>query len=314
MHVSSQKVKDITISPAFEARLNKCISRLYLELDRLEIKHKPLVYISEDWFSPDESPVIAVPFFLTNPKLVRLAKVNLLEVEGTTEKSFMKLLRHEAGHAFETAYNLKYSRIRQRAFGLFSTPYPSSYSPAYSSSDYVSYLGEGYAQCHPCEDFAETFAHVLEFSDKAEEAYKQQPGALRKIRAMKKIISSVAGKKAKNRSRRKIDSYKKNHNLVSKLILEKSMETKATDKSKVFEEISHIPQSFISKLKSHNNSDELKTYISDFRKYHRSPLQQKVIHKSRTRVLSLKPGFDLTTQLWENFLKYRTQGLARHFI
>jgi hypothetical protein len=83
----------------------------------------------------------------------------MLEVEGDTEKSCMELLRHEAGHAVNYAYQL-YRRTRWRdLFGPISQEYNvRDYIPRKYSRAFVEHLPENSAQAHPDEDFAETFA------------------------------------------------------------------------------------------------------------------------------------------------------------
>ena len=132
----------------------------------------------------------------------------MVEVEGTTKRDFMKLLRHECGHAIETAFNLKYSRIRQKNFGFFSKRYPASYLPDLSSDAYVSYLGFGYAQAHPCEDFAETFALWLEKGSCAKKTLKRMSGAYRKLEAMEQMMENISGQIPKKISKSKSYCYK----------------------------------------------------------------------------------------------------------
>ena len=82
----------------------------------------------------------------------------MLEVEGGTPDWCLQILRHEAGHAFDNAYELRQRRRRVRLFGRPSTPYPDFYLPRPYSKSFVLHLDSWYAQSHPDEDFAETFA------------------------------------------------------------------------------------------------------------------------------------------------------------
>ena len=70
----------------------------------------------------------------------------------------MRILRHEAGHALDNAYRLRRRRRWREVFGPASLPYPARYRARPGSRRYVHHLGEWYAQAHPTEDFAETFA------------------------------------------------------------------------------------------------------------------------------------------------------------
>jgi hypothetical protein len=56
--------------------------------------------LADEWLTPDGMPIIGIPFFLAHPKLTALEKKMMLEAEGEKESWCMKLLRHEAGHAF----------------------------------------------------------------------------------------------------------------------------------------------------------------------------------------------------------------------
>jgi hypothetical protein len=70
----------------------------------------------------------------------------------------MKLLRHETGHALNYAYKLYKKRKWQKIFGPFSAEYDDHYRLRPYSKSFVRNLEDYYAQYHPDEDFAETFA------------------------------------------------------------------------------------------------------------------------------------------------------------
>jgi len=138
--------------------LEPAIGRLYRELAMREIRFRPHCWLAQEWFSPDGIPGIAIPFFLAHPRLMRLERRFMREVEGGNRNWLMRILRHEAGHAIDTAYRLR-RRSRWRAvFGPASLPYPDAYRPRPGSRRFVQHLGAWYAQAHPTEDFAETFA------------------------------------------------------------------------------------------------------------------------------------------------------------
>ncbi|MDZ7737131.1 MAG: putative zinc-binding metallopeptidase [Gammaproteobacteria bacterium] len=122
------------------------------------LKFRPHCWFGEEWFSPDGVPGIGVPFYLAHRRLKQLEKRIMFEVEGGTTRSCMKLLRHEAGHAIDTAWRLHNRKSWRRHFGSFNKPYPDYYSPRPGSKHYVLHLDWWYAQSHPAEDFAETFA------------------------------------------------------------------------------------------------------------------------------------------------------------
>jgi hypothetical protein len=138
--------------------LARRVRRLYRELDKRGIGFRPHVWLSEEWFSPDGVPGIAAPFYLAHPRLERLERRMMRQVEGGSAESAMRILRHEAGHAIDTAYRLRRRKRWREVFGRASQPYPDSYTARPGSRRYVQHLGDWYAQAHPCEDFAETFA------------------------------------------------------------------------------------------------------------------------------------------------------------
>lgn len=187
--------------------LERRIQKLYSELEARNIRHKPHCWLSSEWFSPDGIPGIALPFYLAHPRLMRLEKKMMLEVEGGTERWCMRLLRHEAGHAMSTAYRLHYKKQWRDAFGKYSKPYPSYYQPKANSRSYVHHLDYWYAQAHPAEDFAETFAVWLAPNSKWRQAYQGWP-ALRKLETVDDMCSAVAEQAAPVRSRRQIEPLK----------------------------------------------------------------------------------------------------------
>ena len=82
----------------------------------------------------------------------------LTGIDAEDEKEVMMALRHEAGHAFNYAYHLYAKDEWRRLFGKFSLPYREDYKPIPFSARHVKHLPGWYAQKHPDEDFAETFA------------------------------------------------------------------------------------------------------------------------------------------------------------
>ena len=85
----------------------------------------------------------------------------MLEVEGGDEATCMKILRHEAGHAIDNAYQLRRRRVRRGSSAARPPDIPVLHAKPYSKS-FVQHLDHWYAQSHPDEDFAETFATWLD--------------------------------------------------------------------------------------------------------------------------------------------------------
>jgi hypothetical protein len=138
--------------------LERPLRRLRRELADKGLTFRPHCWLSSDWFSPSGVPGIAIPFYLSHPRLSALETTLMGELEGGTEQECLRLLRHEAGHAIDTAYRLHRRRSWREAFGPFSDPYERTYSADPASRDHVHNLDNWYAQSHPAEDFAETFA------------------------------------------------------------------------------------------------------------------------------------------------------------
>ncbi len=62
--------------------VEKPLARLYRELERRGIRSIPHCWITQEWFSPDGVPGIAIPFHLVHPRLKRLERRFMGEVEG----------------------------------------------------------------------------------------------------------------------------------------------------------------------------------------------------------------------------------------
>ncbi|HLZ35028.1 MAG TPA: putative zinc-binding metallopeptidase [Nitrospira sp.] len=168
------------------------IKQLYDELGAKHLRFRPHFWLSNEWFTPDGVPGIAIPFYLAHPRLVSLEQAQMLEVEGGTPEWFMRILRHEAGHAIENAYRIRRLRSRQQIFGRSSDPYPRYYSPRPYSRSFVRHLDVWYAQSHPDEDFAETFAVWLTPDSMWADRYKGWP-VLRKLHYMDGLMKGLAG-------------------------------------------------------------------------------------------------------------------------
>jgi hypothetical protein len=189
--------------------LKKRISRLYDELDKRQIGFRPHVWLSEEWFSPDGVPGIAVPFYLAHPRLERLERRMMRTVEGGSSESAMRILRHEAGHAIDTAYRLRRRKRWREVFGPASLPYPDTYKARPGSRRYVQHLGEWYAQAHPCEDFAETFAVWLKPNSSWRRTYAHWP-AVNKLEFVDELLTSVRDTRAPVRNREIVEPLREN--------------------------------------------------------------------------------------------------------
>tara|TARA_Y100001954_G_scaffold237426_1_gene301034 strand:- start:1892 stop:2917 length:1026 start_codon:yes stop_codon:yes gene_type:complete len=169
------------------------INKLSKELELKGIRLKPKVYLSDDWFCADGTTTFAIPFTLLHPRLKKLEELYVGEMEGGTDDWFMKLARHEMAHVLDNAYNLRNSTQRTDLFGDSNRPYPEAYEYRRYSKSYVRHIEDGYAQSHPDEDWAETFAVWLTPNSNWKKEYKGWP-ALKKL----KFINDNLKKKVKN--------------------------------------------------------------------------------------------------------------------
>ena len=180
------------------------VRRLYAELERRGIRFRPHVWLAEEWFSPDGVPGIAIPFYVAHPRLRELERRYMGEVEGGSRKWLIRILRHEAAHALDTAYGLRRRAEWRRVFGFASKPYPGDYTPRPSSRRHVLHLGHWYAQSHPTEDFAETFAVWLGPKARWRRDYEGWP-ALRKLEYVDETMQELRGRRPVVRARHHVE-------------------------------------------------------------------------------------------------------------
>jgi hypothetical protein len=177
---------------------------LYDELEQRHLRLRPHAWISDEWFSPDDTPGIAIPFYLAHPRLMQLERKMILDVEGGTVSECMRILRHEAGHAVQCAYQLHRRRDWQKLFGRSSTRYPEYYRPNPASRHHVQHLRLWYAQSHPDEDFAETFAVWLRPRSDWRRRYAGWP-ALKKLQYVDWLMEEIATEKPVITRRLRVD-------------------------------------------------------------------------------------------------------------
>ncbi|MBL9039858.1 MAG: putative zinc-binding metallopeptidase [Archangium sp.] len=181
------RIKDLTLHLK-GTPLERFIHQLYEELEAKGIALRPECYLSDQWGCPSGVPVIGIPFYLADP--------NLLTIEDTlgggaeSEREIMMYLRHEAGHAFCYAHKLYETEDWKRLFGDYSKPYLETYKPHPFSRKYVVHISGWYAQKHPDEDFAETFAVWLTPGSRWDERYKTW-GAAKKLQYVDAVVKQL---------------------------------------------------------------------------------------------------------------------------
>lgn len=194
-------IKDLGLTletSPLQARLEE----LHAELARRSIAFRPYAWLSTEWFTPDDATGFAIPFYLAHPRLVRLERAQMLEVEGATREGCMKIMRHEAAHALDNAFGLRRRRRWREVFGRAGAPYRSSYTPDPNSRAFVQHLDYWYAQSHPLEDFAETFAVWLRPGSRWRKRYEGW-AALDKLQFTEELMGSVAREEPRRTTRRK---------------------------------------------------------------------------------------------------------------
>src|SRR5689334_16787230 len=185
--------------------LESRIAELQRELDARGLLFQPHFWLSAEWFSPDGVPGVAIPFYLAHPRLEKLERSQMLEVEGGTPEWCLKILRHEAGHAIDNAYKLRERLRRQQIFGPSYIQYPEYYTPKPYSKSFVLHLDSWYAQSHPDEDFAETFAVWLTPNSEWRQRYAGWR-ALGKLEYMDSLMDSLRGATAPVQNPEEVDA------------------------------------------------------------------------------------------------------------
>jgi len=164
------------------------VRRLYSELEAKGLHHfRPRCYLSDEWGCPSGEPVIGIPFYLGDPRVAQVEEaVNDIE----SEREIMMYLRHEAGHALNYAYELYRTPEWHELFGSFRRPYRDDYPFVPFSRDYVRHIAGWYAQKHPDEDFAESFAVWLDPDSHWPERYAGW-NAMRKLEYIDRIAREL---------------------------------------------------------------------------------------------------------------------------
>lgn len=168
--------------------IERYVEQLFKELDAKGLKHfRPAFYLTNEWGCPSEQPIIGVPFYLADRRLGAIeSAINDIE----SEREIMMYMRHESGHAFNYAYELYKTDEWRDVFGPFRRPYRDHYAFVPFSRNYVRHIAGWYAQKHPDEDFAETFAVWLTPRSKWREKYKNWP-AMKKLQYVDRICKEV---------------------------------------------------------------------------------------------------------------------------
>lgn len=191
--------------------------RLLLELKAKGLNFIPTIWVATEWSCPVGSRGFGIPFYILNPKLSSIERATMGSCEANAKSMIMKLLRHECGHAIDNAFRLRGNPERVKLFGKASDPYPTSYFPCSDPNSFVRHLPDYYAQAHPDEDWAETFAVWLDPKSNWRKKYSPYPKALEKLEFVQRIMSKIKNQKPKwgvtgpiddiSKSNETLDSY-----------------------------------------------------------------------------------------------------------
>jgi hypothetical protein len=154
---------------------------------------EPHFYLSTEWGVPFGSVSIAIPFYLARADLTELQADRGSFVEGADAADVLRYLRHEMGHVFNYAYRLYEEPEWVRLFGDINRPYEEDYSPRPWDRRFVRHLPGWYAQKHPDEDWAETFAVWLTPGLDWRRAYAAAPAALEKLEYCDRTMARLRG-------------------------------------------------------------------------------------------------------------------------
>ena len=180
-----------------DSPIEPCLRQLEAEFTTRAILFQPRFYLSDSWGCPDEVPIIGVPFYLADKRLMRIEQEQTGEVENTTD--LMQYLRHEAGHAINYAYRLWDDPEWPPTFGRFNKAYRDAFDPDPFSRNFVRHIAHGrlhrttYAQKHPDEDFAETFAVWLTPRSGWRRRYENWP-AMKKLLYVDRLMRRIRSK------------------------------------------------------------------------------------------------------------------------
>jgi hypothetical protein len=179
-NLGSTPIRDLKLTIE-GTRLEPIVSEFARELDALGIRLRPRIYLSTEWGVAFNTVALGIPFYLAHPDLTALHAERHGHIEGMGPNDILRYLRHEMGHVVNYGYKLYDEAEWVNLFGSITQPYVEEYRPAPFSRRYVRHLPGWYAQKHPDEDWAETFAVWMTPGLNWREEYGDRPAALAKL-------------------------------------------------------------------------------------------------------------------------------------
>lgn len=289
------KISDLNL-PLEKSTIYPLVMQLYQELEKKNLDFKPHVWFSTEWFCPDGIPGFAIPFYLAHPKLLMLEKKIMMQAEGESKRDCLKILRHEAAHAIDNAYNLHKRKKWRQIFGSYTEAYPQTYQPRPNSRKYVLHLDSWYAQAHPAEDFAETFAVWLNPKSNWKNVYQGWP-ALTKLEYIDELMNELSGKKQTITTKKAIEAHNKLNYTLDKYFQNKK-ELYSTEQSGYYDQ-------------------DLRKIFSDHSKYAEEQSAAQFIRQYRVEVREMvagwtgAPSYSIDQILQEVIERARTLKLRR---
>jgi hypothetical protein len=173
----------------FDGVMLKLMRKVASELRNRRIKFRPEYYYGAGWGCVDGSISIEIPFWFGSQTLRDLEdELNLGGVEN--ENEILMGLRHEIGHAILYGYRLYREREWGRLFGNMKRVYRDYYIYNPWSKRHVRHLPDHYAQKHPDEDWAETFAVWLRPRSNWRIRYGKTP-AIKKLEYVDSVMREI---------------------------------------------------------------------------------------------------------------------------
>jgi len=170
--------------------LAECLAQVGAELRAKGMTFVPQYYLGDDDFwTTDRAISVNIPWYLANSILWQMVNDHLFEY---TRDEVLMYLRHETGHAVNYAFELWKRKDWTQTFGDFRRSYRDVYNANPWSHDYVRHLHRAgmyhYAQKHPDEDFAESFAVWLDPSSRWRRRYRDWQVAVTKLEYVDRIV------------------------------------------------------------------------------------------------------------------------------
>lgn len=198
------------------------------EIEKKGLRVSPHYTIGTEWFVPDGSLGISVPYYLLHPRLAKLHQKEIPgeqgQIEGQSKSEFFMYLRHELGHVMDNAFHLRKLKSRQELFGLSSVNYPKSYTPNPDSDNFVQHFPNFYAQAHPDEDWAETFAEWMTMPIKRWREKYRGKSCLHKLEYVNEIMRSLKFTRPKFGKRTCLYSIENSTQTLQKFYRQKNQE------------------------------------------------------------------------------------------